>query len=82
MSCWWRVFSSSWAKNHQIKHWAEQFLHPQVCHGKGAAGAEVLMESLQDVLTTNPGGCVISLDWSHAFDSMGDEENQNGTPTC
>lgn len=70
MSCWWRVFSSSWAKNHQIKLWAEQFLHPQVCHGKGAAGAEVLMESLQDVLTAYPGGCVTSLDWSHAFDSM------------
>ena len=70
MSCWWRAFSSAWAKSPQVQGWTNSFLNKEVGHGKDSIGTESLMDILQDKLAANPEVCVASLDWAQAFDTM------------
>ena len=70
MSIWWRIFSAAWAKDEQTRNWTQRHLHEQVSHGKNALGCEALMDILQDRFANSQDGCITSLDWSQAFDSM------------
>ena len=70
MSVWWRVFSSAWTKSPQVREWTTRFLNKQVSYGKDAVGTESLMDVIQDKFASHPNGCVTSLDWTHAFDTM------------
>ena len=70
MSIWWRIFSAARAKDEQTRNWTQRHLHEQVSHGKIALGCEALMDILQDRFANSQDGCITSLDWSQAFDSM------------
>ena len=86
MSCFWRVYASSWTRNAQLCTWVQAHLHESVAFGKGMAGAEDLVARLQDHFSTRK-GFLASLDWSAAYDRMQPQVSARfiealGLPSC
>ena len=69
MSIFWRIYSSSWARSIPLQQWSKRALHHEVCHGKGAQGAEDLADAMQQLLVHRK-GYLASIDLSQAFDHM------------
>lgn len=62
LSIFWRIYSSAWVKSDQVKKWTKRYLHDKVAHGKGAQGAEELIELLQSECAGHRKGYLTSLD--------------------
>jgi hypothetical protein len=65
----WRVYSSAWTRSSPLQQWPKRAIHPEVCHGKRAQGAEDLADAMQQILVDKK-SFLASMDFSQAFDHM------------
>lgn len=65
----WRVYSSAWTRSSPLQQWPKRAVHPEVCHGKRAQGAEDLADAMQQILVDKK-SFLASMDFSQAFDHM------------